>query len=53
MLDIILEAIQKQVENFTALSSIDFHVFTKMEDFSTSLKESILKLESSPKSSAS
>ncbi|CAI9293606.1 unnamed protein product [Lactuca saligna] len=52
-LDVVIEAIHKLVEKFTSFLTKDAQVFTKMKDFSASLKDSISKLESSSKSSIS
>lgn len=52
-MDIISEVVRKLVEIFTAFSKNDSQVITKMEEFLTSLKESISKLDSSPTSSVS
>ncbi|CAI9299054.1 unnamed protein product [Lactuca saligna] len=49
-LNVFSEEIRKLVENFTAFSIKDPQVFTKTEDFLARLKESILKLYSSPES---
>ncbi|CAI9260100.1 unnamed protein product [Lactuca saligna] len=52
-LDVVIEAIWKLVENFTSFSNKDLQVLTKTDKFLARLKESISKLDSSPKSSIS
>ncbi|CAI9285142.1 unnamed protein product [Lactuca saligna] len=44
-IDVVSKTIRKLLENYTSFSTKDSQVFTKMEEFVGSLKESILKMD--------